>query len=191
MTVQPFAVKIRTMDTSNTPKNREEAFVDHLIGCQSRLATLIFALVHHEQAAQDILQETNLVLWRKSDEFREGSSFWAWASQVARYQVKAYLSKMSRDRLVFPEKLLDQLVDEVRGVTRELDERTSALLLCLDKLPPEKRELITNRYQADGGVAELAEEVGKSHAAVSKNLFRIRRQLLVCVERELAKGENQ
>ena len=75
------------MDNSTTPKTSEEDFLVNLIDCQSRLASFIYALVMDEEVVQDILQETNLVLWRKADEFRDGS-FWAWASQVARFKVQ-------------------------------------------------------------------------------------------------------
>jgi RNA polymerase sigma-70 factor (ECF subfamily) len=59
--------------------------------------------------ADDILQETNLVLWSKQDEFTPGTDFRVWAFRVARYQVMAYRKRQSLDRLVFGDELIDRL----------------------------------------------------------------------------------
>jgi RNA polymerase sigma-70 factor (ECF subfamily) len=47
----------------------DEQFVRLLTTHQSRLAGFIFALMASGDGAQDVLQETNLVLWRKAGEF--------------------------------------------------------------------------------------------------------------------------
>jgi len=44
-----------------------------------------------------VLQETNLVLWRKADEFNEEMSFVTWACAIAKFQVKAQRRDMQRD----------------------------------------------------------------------------------------------
>ena len=40
--------------------------------------------------AEDVLQEANLVLWRKFDQYQEGTNFFAWACQIIRYEVLKY-----------------------------------------------------------------------------------------------------
>ena len=78
--------------------NNTADFVQMMIGCQSRLYAFIMSLVHNGEHAADILQQTNLVMWEKSDEFEMGTNFSAWTFQIARYQVMAFRQRQRRDR---------------------------------------------------------------------------------------------
>ena len=64
-------------------EEREERVVQRIATCQDRLFAYILTLVPRRDVARDILQETNLVLWRRREEFVAGTSFVAWASKVA------------------------------------------------------------------------------------------------------------
>lgn len=179
----------RKPDTSNAETGSEQ-FVELLTSHQSRLAGFIFALLPSSDGAQDVLQETNLVLWRKASEFdaNKPEGFWAWASQVARYQVKAYRRDVLRDRLVLSDELLTRIADVAERVAAEPGTRGEALDTCVERLTPEKKQMINDRYIAEETVEQISAKVGKSESAVSKMLFRIRRTLLECVLRELRKG---
>ncbi|MFN7134755.1 MAG: guanylate kinase, partial [Myxococcales bacterium] len=50
--------------------------------------------------SEEVIQETNLVLWREFDRFQEGTNFAAWACRVALNQVLAWRKKRQRDRLL-------------------------------------------------------------------------------------------
>ncbi|MCE9556371.1 MAG: RNA polymerase subunit sigma-70, partial [Planctomycetes bacterium] len=52
-----------------------ELFVRELTASQPRLRAFIFSLLPNRDAALDVLQDTNVVLWRKAATFEEGSSF--------------------------------------------------------------------------------------------------------------------
>lgn len=64
-----------------------EHFVRELTRCQNSVFAYILSLVGNPDAARDIQQETNVVLWRKAGEFKEGSNFMPWALGIARMQV--------------------------------------------------------------------------------------------------------
>ena len=66
------------MDAAET-----ERFVNHLTSAQAVLYAYITSLLGDRESAKDVLQETNLVLWRKSAEFDEHKSFAAWSSGIA------------------------------------------------------------------------------------------------------------
>ena len=63
-------------------EEREEQIVQQIAACQDQLFAYILTLVPHRDVARDILQETNLVLWRRREEFVPGTSFVAWASKT-------------------------------------------------------------------------------------------------------------
>ena len=85
---------------------------------QNRLHAYILSLLADPVAGQDVLQETNLVLIRKADDFQSGASFESWAYNTARFQVLAHLRDRKRDRLVLHEAFAEKLapVAEVMAV---------------------------------------------------------------------------
>lgn len=50
---------------------------------QRQIFAYIYTLVPDRHDAEDLLQETSLVICEKFDEFRPGSDFVAWACQIA------------------------------------------------------------------------------------------------------------
>lgn len=87
----------------------EQQIVQDIAGSQSRLFAYILTLVGERDAASDILQETNLVLWQKRGDFQPGTSFPAWSFTVAFMQVMAHRRDTSRDQhRYFAEDLLSQ-----------------------------------------------------------------------------------
>jgi RNA polymerase sigma-70 factor (ECF subfamily) len=165
------------------PENANEALVDHLTRQQSSLFHYILSLVPDPVSAQDILQETNLVLWRKAAEYDPALPFMPWACRIALFQVKAHRRDQARDLHVFDDDVLDQLAAEPpeAHVGRPLEQ---GLRDCLDRLPSKQRELIIARYQPGASVESLALESKLSPNALSQALFRIRSALADCLERQ-------
>src|SRR5437588_7290632 len=88
-----------------------EGFVRELTAAQSSLWAYVLTLHPDPVAAQDILQQTNLTLWRKAKDFQAGSSFFGWASKAAYFHVLTYRRGMRRDRLVFNDEVFAYLAE--------------------------------------------------------------------------------
>ncbi|HEX8912323.1 MAG TPA: sigma-70 family RNA polymerase sigma factor [Humisphaera sp.] len=167
--------------------NRDsEQFLGLLTAHQSSLYAYIVSLLPNRQQADDILQETNIVLWRKAEEFREGSSFLAWACQVAYFNVLSHRRRMSRDKHTFGDDLFDYLAERQCDRAEATEDRAKALRRCLDKLPPKHRQLIEARYQPGASVRRMADERKTTEGALSQSLYRIRANLLECIKRSVA-----
>ena len=82
-----------------------EGFVREVVRHQDRLREFIRCLLFNPQDVDDVWQETNVVLLKKAGDFRLGSDFWAWSSQVARYQVLSHCRRVRQQRLIFSEEL--------------------------------------------------------------------------------------
>jgi RNA polymerase sigma-70 factor (ECF subfamily) len=134
---------------------------------------------------EDVLQEVNSVLWEKAEEFRPGSDFWAWASQIARFKALNHIRKTSRDRLVFDDKLLNELADLAHERLTQMDHRREALEGCLNDLPPPQRQLIDLRYAGGHAIEAIAEMIGRPQASIRQTLYRVRQILLACIESKL------
>lgn len=166
--------------------NRDsDEFVKLLTSCQSPLYGCILSLLPDRTAAQDVLQETNLTLWRKADDFEAGTNFMAWAARIARYHVLNYRRKCQHDRLVFDEDLFQELCERQAVSVGDTERYAGALRDCLAKLPEEQRTLVQERYAPGGNVTEIAAARGQSVGSVSQMLYRIRESLLNCVSQSL------
>jgi RNA polymerase sigma-70 factor (ECF subfamily) len=160
-----------------------DAFARELTRHQARLRGLIRCLLFDRKDVEDVWQDTNVTLLKKAGEFRPGTDFWAWSSQVARYQVLTHCKKLRRDKLVFAEELLQQIAAEVVERGAELDTRREALASCLAKLPGGQRQLLELRY---GPKSSIDASLSRSAGAIRQALFRIRGALLACIEKQLA-----
>lgn len=168
------------------PKDHQEQFVRNLTNCQPSLYAYILSLLPNREDANDILQDVNLVMWRRSGEYELGTKFTAWAYKIARFKVLAHHRDHHRDRHIFDDGLFASLADQAE---RRADGGTAALLDdCLDELPKPQRELVRERYTPGGSVKEIARRLGQSAAALSVTLSRIRKSLLDCVHRKMAQG---
>lgn len=170
-------------DNSGVPAS----FISQLTGSQRKLYAFILSLIRHPGDADDVLQETNMVMWRKWQQFEPGTCFDAWAFTIARFQVMAYRKRKQRSRLHFDDELVELLA--VEGAEHSLenhDPRQEALSGCLRKLKPEQRRLIAERYEPGASVNRMAESLGKSPKAVSEALRRIRKSLMNCIEQHIA-----
>ncbi|MBN1395760.1 MAG: sigma-70 family RNA polymerase sigma factor [Pirellulales bacterium] len=170
------------------PKDQQEQFVNNLINCQPALYAYILSLLPNRDEAGDVLQDVNLVMWRRSDEYAEGTNFIAWAYKIARFKVLARHRDRHRDRHIFDQRLFAALADQAER--RASDPRGLASLLddCLEELPANQRELIEERYSPGGSVGEMARRLGRSAAALSVALSRIRNSLLQCIHRKMSGG---
>jgi RNA polymerase sigma-70 factor (ECF subfamily) len=167
-------------------------FADQLVAIQKGLYTYILTLLPRPGEATDVLQETNVVLWRDAARFQPGTDFRAWAYRVAYYQVLAQRRKQGRDRLRFDESLLTVLAEQLDGESAAVEEEeTLALRDCLNKLPPIDRDLICRRYDAGASVKSMAADLNQPPNAVAVRLFRIRQTLLECIQQQVSDGERK
>lgn len=166
--------------------NRDtDEFVGMLTASQPALYACILSVLPDRTAAHDILQETNLTLWHKSDDFETGTNFMAWASRIARYHVLNYRRKIHRDRLIFDDALFLGLCERQSARAEDASRYAELLRECLDKLPDDQQELVKERYSPGGSVNQIAKLRGQTAGAVSQMLYRIRETLLNCISQRL------
>lgn len=153
---------------------------------QAAIYAYILTIHPNRVAAQDILQETNLVICRKSDEFEAGSNFKAWAFRIAYWQTMAHLKRVQRSGLVALEPdVLELVAAEVEDELVDFEDRHLALKSCLQKLPPGDASILLAHYQTGESLAEISGRLGRTREALKQVLLRIRRTLRACIERQL------
>lgn len=156
-----------------------------LTRCQTGIYAYILSLIPDRNAAEDVLQETNLVLWEKASEYEAGTDFLAWAVTIARYKAMHARRNYARDRHQFSSAVAEQLADRLGDSIADVDDRRRALRSCLTKLSEADQRMLAERYKAGGSVNAIADESGRAPAAVSQKLYRLRAILMDCVKKTM------
>ena len=162
-----------------------ENFVQQLTESQGRLFGYVYSMLGEHSQAMDVVQETNLVLWRKKAEFRDGAPFMPWALAIARFQVLAHVRDQGRDKCLLDTELVAALSEETERQTDQLETMRLALRKCMSDLPPDKRVVLQLRYYRSMPIAEIAKSVGRRADAVKVGLLRLRRGLADCMHRRM------
>jgi RNA polymerase sigma-70 factor, ECF subfamily len=163
----------------------EEQFMQLFLQSERRLLGFILSLVPHLADAEDLLQETFSVMWRKFEAFQPGTDFVAWGISIARYRVLDYRRKSQQDRLLFSESLMMKISEFAAELGPQSNLRVEALQECLAGLREKDRELIRLRYFADNSTKGVAEQVGRGVDSIYKSLNRIHDRLLFCIRHSL------
>ena len=171
--------------TTHTPTAE---FVQKLTEFQNRIYAFIYSLIGNASQAEDVLQETNTVMWKealKSDE--PIIEFKAWAFQIAFNQVRSHRKKISRDRLTFSDDLLEKISTTLVANEENENDRQEALANCLQALPHNHQDIIKKRYFQGLSVKELSTEIGKTANSIAVILFRSRVALMDCIQKKTVK----
>lgn len=155
---------------------------------QQRILAYIHALVPDPHDAQDVLQQTCLVICEKFHEFDPESDFVAWARQIAWWQVRSVRQRFARSRLLYDDDVLEAIAATAGAERSDPDRRLDALSRCLERLLPRDRDLVLARYESGGDVEHAAQRSGRSLQAAYKALTRIRRLLFDCVANQTAES---
>jgi len=175
-------------DAPQSETERRKLLMTLMTQHQRRIFGYIYTLVPHRADAEDLLQETSLIICEKFDQFREGTDFVAWACQIAYWRVRYSRQKFARSKLVFNQEIVDALAQTAAEMQEEMNDRHIALADCLRKLHTRDRELLLTRYEPGCGVEEAARRSGRSLEAAYKALTRLRKLLFDCVTNQLTPG---
>ena len=165
-----------------------EELVRLLTEAQGPVYGYLLTLIPDRSRARDLLQETNITLWKKAATFEEGTNFNAWACKIAYFHVLSFRRKMAREKLVFDDDILDYLAErnDDRLIQDFTKDRNAALKACMQKLSDKQRKLVEERYKPGASVQRIAADQGRTVGAISQTLYRIRHNLMQCIEKTLA-----
>ncbi len=163
-------------------------FSQKLVSIQRSLYSYILGLLPHREDAEDVLQETNLILCKKAKEYSPEGNFNSWAYNIARFQVMAHLTRSRRSKLSFSNELVDALAEE-KVDPKNIILSQKALRICYELLPDHMKEIARLRFKEEVEVKQISKKVGRSLGAVSATLHRIRGNLINCVKMKLPKLE--
>ena len=170
--------------------NRNEMFIELFTLHQWNIYGFIRTFVPNQADAEDLLQETSLLMWRKFGEFELGTDFAAWGCRIAHYRVLNFFKKRRQSPLCFDEGLIAQLAD-VRSARVGIHSADQAALGdCIEKLSELDRELLKLCYTKQRSIKTVAEQLQRPVGSVYTSLHRIRQWLFNCVRKPDGGEEN-
>lgn len=163
-----------------------ERFLRLLTPIQGRIYAYILSQWPNRSDADDLMQETTAVIWKKFDSYEQGTDFLAWAITIAKYTVMSYRKKHRKFPIQFNDEAMKALQDKSDAFFEKFDGRLSALQQCVKKLPQTDGKFLELRYEQEMSAQRIANRFDISPRAVYKTLSRIHDILIRCVRRSLA-----
>jgi RNA polymerase sigma-70 factor (ECF subfamily) len=161
-------------------------FIRLLMENERRIYAYIRTLMGNTADAEDVLQETSMILWDKFSEFDQNSNFVAWSFKIAYFTSQNFRRKQGRSKVVFSNSLFDVIAEKTTQMVPVLDQRHELLNGCIEKLSEPDRKLLRMRYELDASIESTAEQSGRTIQAIYKALSRLRATLFECVNRGMA-----
>lgn len=164
-------------------------FIGQLMANQQRIYAFILTLVPNWADADDLMQQTAQVMWCRFEESEPVKNFASWGMRIAQNNIMNYYAKKKRERVLFDDDLLKNVMQHTEVVCTNTDVRIEALRRCLHKLREKDRRLIRTLYEQGLTIKQLATQVERPVQGLYKAIARIHDALLQCVRRSLALRE--
>src|SRR6201988_1930209 len=166
-----------------------EAFDQLVIRYRTRVFAMIYNMVHNEQDAWDLAQESFVKAWRSIKRFRGRSSFYTWIYRIVmnvtidwlrKKQIKGGGSEFDDAIQLKEVEPASKTVPKSEALPHEMMER-SEIRARIDKaiaqLSPEHRAVILMKEIEEMQYHEIAETLGCSIGTVMSRLFYARKKL--------------
>ncbi len=144
---------------------------------QVRVYRFVLRLVGNQAAAEDLISEVFLDVWRQADRFEGRSAVSTWLLAIARFKALSLMRRKPDEEL--DEETAGAIEDRSDDpeVAVQKKDKSVALRKCLAALSPEHREVIDLVYYHEKTVQEVAEIVGIPEATVKTRMFYARKRL--------------
>jgi RNA polymerase sigma-70 factor, ECF subfamily len=142
-----------------------------------RIYRFVLRLMRDEMAAEDVISEVFLDVWRQASRFEGRSAVSTWLIAIARFKALSVLRKRRETELddETAHSIEDTSDDPERVVQKQ--DKGEKLRECLTALSPEHREIIDLVYYHEKSVQEVAQIVGIPENTVKTRMFYARKKL--------------
>ena len=166
--------------------NQKDHFHSFLRLNDRKIYAYILSILKNVHDADDVMQETSIVMWNKFSAFSPGMDFVLWGITIARYQILAFLRDKKRTKVKNSKAIINSIHNEVTRKLQDIDYHLDLLKKCAQKLDTVDRHLLKLRYEKGYTLQKIGELVSKSTRATYYSLARIHKLLLGCIRRNLA-----
>jgi RNA polymerase sigma-70 factor (ECF subfamily) len=142
-----------------------------------KIHRFVLRLVRDEGAAEDVVSEVFVDLWRNPAAFEGRSEVSTWLLAIARNKAWSLLRKKKDGEI--EDEALAAIEDDSDNpeIVAQKKSKGELLRACLERLSAEHREVIDLVYYHDKSVEEVAEIVGVPEGTVKTRMFHARKKL--------------
>jgi len=142
-----------------------------------RVFRFVLRLVRNEAAAEDLISEVFLDVWRQAGKFEGRAAVSTWLLAIARFKALTVLRRKPEQEL--DEDAAETIEDtaDTPDVALEKKDKSALIRECLAGLSAEHREIIDLVYYHEKSVEEVAEIVGIPENTVKTRMFYARKKL--------------
>lgn len=155
---------------------------------QPAIRSYILSIIPDFSLADDVMQETFLVVTRRASSFELGTSFAAWVKTIARFKSLEAIRSGKRKFESLSDEVIDALSAERHEFPGEVDARLGILTACIEELAPQAKRSINLRYRNDHLPPEIASRMNCTVQSVNVTLSRARSFLRDCVQRKMTQS---
>lgn len=169
--------------------------IQQYLELRSEFMGYLYAITRDADLSEEVYQNAAVVVMEQSEKPEAIRDFRAWAKEVVRrqalYAIREREKSSKRARAVSPELLhvVSNAFQQDETSSSIVDSESVALKGCLSDLPPEKRQLVTLRYETGASFDSIANQVDSTPAAIQRALSRVRKILHGCIQKKLRTAE--
>src|SRR3982750_2133917 len=102
------------MPSNISPPHERERVADFfklLTSHQVRLRAFALSLIPHWADAEEVLQEANMVMWKKFEQFEPGTRFFSWGCKIVLLTAKDFRKRQARSKVQFGEQFTERVAN--------------------------------------------------------------------------------
>jgi RNA polymerase sigma-70 factor (ECF subfamily) len=147
-----------------------------------RIYRFILRIVGNETAAEDLVNEVFIEVWRSAHRFESRSQVTTWILGIARFKALTALRRRPSEGLDddFAESIEDS-ADNPEMMVQKAD-RSAVLQSCLKQLSNAHRQVIDLIYYHEQSIEEVARIIGIPENTVKTRAFHARKRLAELIE---------
>jgi RNA polymerase sigma-70 factor, ECF subfamily len=142
-----------------------------------RIFRFLMRFVGDKSAAEDLVSEVFLDVWRHAGRFQGQSQVTTWLLAMARNKALSALRRRSTEELDEEAVAAIEDIDNNPEVTIQNRQTSQILLNCLTQLSPPHREVIDLVYYHEKSIDEVAEITGIPQNTVKTRMFYARKRI--------------
>jgi len=142
-----------------------------------RVFRFVLRLVRDNSAAEDLVSEVFLDVWRQAGRFQARSQVTTWLLAIARNKALSALQRRSTEELDDEATAAVEDSEDNPEVTVQNRQKTELLLKCLTQLSSAHREMIDLVYYHEKSIDEVAKIAGVPPNTVKTRLLYARKRI--------------
>ncbi len=159
----------------------EKAFTEIVFRYKHRLTRLAWSVVHNEDDAMDVVQESFIKVYRKLHSFQGTSKLYTWLYRIVMNHSIDYVRKRPAAIIVPVDEMLREPASKDKSMRPDINllnkELNKRIFEAVDELPEKQKKTVILREVEDLSYNEIAEIMGCSVGTVMSRLYYAREKL--------------